>query len=522
MRQRYSHIILGLLLLLSLLIVVSYSTNKANKQTDKTQAQTSQPQSPKATVVASNFDIPWAVAFLPDGAMLITERPGKVKHLPKGSQQATQVAAINEVKHSGEGGLLGIAVHPQFSTNSFVYVYYTYGGNGNNTQNRVARYTFANNQFTSPTTIVDAIPGASNHNGGRIKFGPDGFLYITTGDAAEPSRSQDKNSLAGKILRVTDAGQPAPGNPFNNRTYSYGHRNPQGLAWNGSTLYATEHGQSFKDEVNKIDVGKNYGWPTIEGDEKQAGLESPLAHSGSNSWAPSGTAFFNGSVFFAGLRGTALFEAVPQGNTATIKSHFKGELGRIREAIVGPDNQLYITTTNRDGRGSPKGDDDKIYRVSFGTASPNNGGVNPTFGALGPCPSCTDQVPSPVGSVVPNPGTSDPLINSPSPITDPCETSTENVSLANNKHDDDDDDSDDRKKHWKHEGAVSGIVEAMLRFLTEFLNLILKFFGGGQINLPNQDGGGGDQQPCDEANIPNAVPSESLIPSEPVMLPSGT
>jgi len=314
------------------------------------------------STVAENLEIPWALTFLPDNRILVTERPGRVKIVNQNGNLAL-AATISSVKHIGEGGLLGIALHPNFKENSFVYLYYTYSGSGNNTLNRVARYKLENNQLINEEIIVNEIPGASNHNGGRIKFGPDNMLYITTGDAQNPSQAQNRNSLAGKILRVTDEGSPAPGNPFGNLVYSFGHRNPQGLAWDRNKLWATEHGPSTRDEVNLIETGKNYGWPEIEGDEKKSGLENPVLNSGSDTWAPSGAAFYQGSVFFGGLRGSALFEKTADNK---LEEHFKNEFGRIREVVLGPDNYLYITTSNRDGRGLVKPGDDKIIRIDPG------------------------------------------------------------------------------------------------------------------------------------------------------------
>jgi glucose/arabinose dehydrogenase len=296
--------------------------------------------------------------------MLVTERPGDLSIISNGEKKLISRLPSKEI---GEGGLMGLALDPDFTSNHFIYVQYTYSGNGNDTLNRVVRYKFENNNLSDEKIIADAIPGAANHNGGRIKFGPDGFLYVTTGDAQEPSRSQDRNSLAGKILRITRDGDAASGNPFGTRVYSYGHRNPQGLAWDSSgKLYSTEHGrsgiQSGLDELNLIESGKNYGWPEIQGDETRSGMTTPLVHSGADTWAPGGAAFANGSIFFAGLRGSALYEYKIA--ERRIVEHFKGKYGRLREAIVGPDNMLYITTSNRDGRGSPAGDDDKIIRVN--------------------------------------------------------------------------------------------------------------------------------------------------------------
>lgn len=326
-----------------------------------------------ATVIAEDLDTPWGIAFLPDGNMLVTERSGTVRLVQNdGSRTAETVANLSRVKEIGEGGLLGITLHPTFTSNNFVYLYYTYDGSSNPTLNRVVRMKFENNSLSNEEIIVDAIPGASNHNGGRIKFGSDGNLYITTGDAQNPSQAQSRNSLAGKVLRTTDEGKAVSGNPFGNLVYSYGHRNPQGIAWdaNGS-LWETEHGRSGAlsglDEINFIESGKNYGWDTIQGDETQSGLVTPVRHSGSDTWAPSGAAFAGSSLFFSGLRGQALYEAVIQDREVTdFKEHFKGEFGRIREVILGPDSLLYITTSNQDGRGSPKTNDDKIIRINPG------------------------------------------------------------------------------------------------------------------------------------------------------------
>ncbi|MBP9719053.1 MAG: PQQ-dependent sugar dehydrogenase [Candidatus Levybacteria bacterium] len=324
-------------------------------------------------IVAQNLDTPWAVAVLPDNSMLVTERKGTVQFIDaKGNLATASVGTLSSVKEIGEGGLLGIALHPKFTTNNYVYLYYTYGQNGNNTRNRVVRMTYKDGTLGNEKIVVDNIPGASNHNGGRIKFGPDNYLYITTGDAQEPSAAQDKNSLAGKILRVTDTGKPVPGNPFNNAVYSYGHRNVQGLAWDDQKqLWATEHGrsgvQSGLDELNLIKPGLNYGWPEIEGDERRSGMQTAKRNSGGNTWAPAGAAFIGNSLFFAGLRGQTLYEAVIEnGNVTEIKEHLTFERGRIREVIAAPQGggMLYITTSNLDGRGSPAAGDDKILKVN--------------------------------------------------------------------------------------------------------------------------------------------------------------
>ncbi len=325
----------------------------------------------RITVLAQHLDTPWAMTFLPDKSLFVTERKGTVWHIPTDwSFSPRMIATLPSVKEIGEGGLLGITLHPDFENNKYVYLYYTYNSTGDETRNRVVRTTYQNNRLEDETVILDAIPGAPNHNGGRIAFGPDGFLYITTGDAQEPSQAQNTKTLGGKILRVTDTGEAAPGNPFDNEIYSYGHRNAQGITWDANgNLWATEHGrsglQSGLDELNRIEKGNNYGWPTIQGDETRPGMVTPVANSGAiTTWAPGGITSLNGSLYFTGLRGKSLYKVTFQGNIPTVTEYLVNEFGRIREVIVGPDGLLYITTSNRDGRGTPTADDDKIIRVN--------------------------------------------------------------------------------------------------------------------------------------------------------------
>lgn len=336
----------------------------ANKQTESKDTR-------EVKVVAENLDVPWAIAFLPDGNLLVTERVGKVLLIDKnGEKEPKLVAQIPEVREIGEGGLLGIALHPDFLNSSYVYLYYTYSESESNTLNRVVRMVYESDKLKNQEIIIDKIPGASNHNGGRIKFGPDKMLYIGTGDAQNPSYAQDKNSLAGKILRVTDEGKAVQGNPFGNLIYSFGHRNVQGLSFNEKEeLFATEHGRSGVlsglDEINIIIPGKNYGWPAIQGDTKREGMETPVKNSGNTTWAPSGAAFIGNSFFFSGLRGETLYEAIIENDQVlNFKEHFKNQYGRLREVVLGPDNLLYITTSNRDGRGEEVSSDDRIIRIN--------------------------------------------------------------------------------------------------------------------------------------------------------------
>lgn len=316
---------------------------------------------PALTTYVSQRRVVWALDFLPDGRMIFTERAGAVNLVESGGQikEVLKVA----VHATSESGLHGVAVDPSFNDNRFVYLYYTYRSDGASTRNRVSRYILDDGALTDEKIIVDGIPGASTHDGGRLKFGPDSFLYITTGDAQEPSLSQDRSSLAGKILRVTREGEPAPGNPFGTRVYSYGHRNPQGITWdNQGRMWASEHGPSARDELNVIEAGANYGWPVITGTETRDGMRSPILQSGQSTWAPAGVAYFSGSIFFAGLRGSALYEYTIASGTLT--THLKDRLGRIRDVIVGPDGFLYVATSNRDGRGLPTAEDDRILKIN--------------------------------------------------------------------------------------------------------------------------------------------------------------
>lgn len=364
--------LIAIVVLATLTFLVSYDLFK-KESSSSLPASSSQVQSDeeRMTILAENLDTPWAIAILPDGGMLVTERKGTVRFIAQNGELRQQpVGELPEVVESGEGGLLGITLHPDFVTNNYVYLYYTYNQNGNNTLNKVVRMTYKSNSLQNKKDILTEIPGASNHDGGRIKFGPDNNLYIGTGDAQEPSTSQNRNTLAGKILRVTDNGDPVEGNPFNNEVYSYGHRNVQGLAWDKeNNLWATEHGrsgiQSGLDEVNLIHSGKNYGWPEIEGDETRGGMQTAARNSGNTTWAPSGAAIIGDSLFFSGLRGRTLYEAVIKDKRITeLKEHFSGEFGRIREVVADKEGNLIITTSNTDGRGIPKRNDDKVIRIN--------------------------------------------------------------------------------------------------------------------------------------------------------------
>lgn len=324
---------------------------------------------PAIQEVVTDLDIPWDIVFLPSGNLLVTQRPGSVLHIQSETQTAIPVSGV---EHFGEGGLLGIVLHPEYETNKYVYLYLT-TRTESGLQNRVERYVFneRNSSLNNRTVILEDIPGAIYHDGGKLAFGPDGHLYITTGDAGNANSAQDTNSLAGKILRLTDTGEIPEDNPFNNEVYSFGHRNPQGIAWDSTgRMWSTEHGpsgiSSGFDEINLITKGNNYGWPTVRGAQTRSGMHSPVIQSGSeDTWAPAGMAIHDNTVFFAGLRGESLYSAKISGSELTdFTQHFTGEFGRLRAVVVDPTQRwLYISTSNQDGRGTAQENDDKIIRI---------------------------------------------------------------------------------------------------------------------------------------------------------------
>lgn len=335
-------------------------------------------------IVATGLEVPWALGFGPDGALYVTERPGRLVRVRDG--RVERVAEIPDVRRTAEGGLLGLALDPQFAENQFLYLYHSYRSTSAGTLNRVVRYRLADAGLTEPRILVDNIPGARFHDGGRLKFGPDGTLYLTTGDAEQPQLAQVHTSLAGKILRIRPDGTIPADNPFpGSPVYSLGHRNPQGLAWDaGGQLWSTEHGPSglgancCHDEVNRIEAGENYGWPFRAGiGPGSSGIVSgvspidPVAESGpTETWAPASAAIVGNALYFGGLRGEALFALDLANPSAGVRRYFHQEFGRIRDVVVGPDGMLYLTTSNRDGRGTPRPDDDKILRIDPAALAP--------------------------------------------------------------------------------------------------------------------------------------------------------
>jgi glucose/arabinose dehydrogenase len=324
--------------------------------------------------VAEGLVVPWDVAFVDQRTILVTERGGRVRVVRDGKVQSRPAASI-DVDASGEGGLLGIALNPAFPR--VVYVYYT-----RSTGNRVSRFNLRGDlTFGEERVLIDRIPSAGIHDGGRIAFGPDDMLYVTTGDAGEPRRAADRRSLAGKILRIEPDGSVPADNPFRGSpVYSYGHRNPQGIAWDSrGRLFESEHGPTSElgglccnDEINRITAGGFYGWPYRAGERAAFGGTppddpiAPLASSGSDTWAPAGLVVDGTSALLvAALRGSRLMRFAFSGGGSALEdpSRALAGFGRLRAARFGPDGCLYLTTSNRDGRGSPRSNDDRILRV---------------------------------------------------------------------------------------------------------------------------------------------------------------
>ncbi|BFD25062.1 MAG: PQQ-dependent sugar dehydrogenase [Candidatus Parcubacteria bacterium] len=328
------------------------------------------PPEEKINFILSDLSIPWEIVFLPDEAILVSERTGDLIKYQDGRSEKISIANVAAV---GEGGLLGMVLHPDFNNNNYIYLYFTVSEN-NKLSNKIVRYYLSLAPFalTDPQEIIKDVPGSNNHNGGRIAFGPDEKLYVTTGDAGNANAAQNRDSLAGKILRLNDNGSIPADNPFGSAVWSYGHRNAQGLTWDDAgRLWATEHGRSGAlsglDELNLIEPGKNYGWPLIQGDDQQTEMIAPRLHSGAKTtWAPASLAYYDNYLYFAGLRGEALY-AVPvneNGDLGDLETFFMGDYGRLRIVKVGPDNSFYLGTSNQDGRGRVRAGDDKIIKMA--------------------------------------------------------------------------------------------------------------------------------------------------------------
>ncbi len=310
--------------------------------------------------IADDLEVPWGIAFLPDGSALVTERDsGKVLQIA--DRKVTEVGQVDEARPQGEGGLLGVAVSPSYAEDGRVFLYAS-----TSEDNRVLRTTFRNGSLGRLEPIVTGIPNAFNHDGGRMIFGPDGMLYISTGEAGQPELAQDRGSLGGKILRVTQDGDPAPGNPDRSSPiWTWGHRNVQGLAFDDEGhLWASEFGQDTFDELNLIQKGRNYGWPEVEGKGDEPGMTNPQVTWSTDDASPSGLAFIDGRLWLGALRGERLWRIDVKGEKATNdKAFFVGDYGRMRTVVPAPDGNFWVTTSNRDGRGDPADEDDRILLV---------------------------------------------------------------------------------------------------------------------------------------------------------------
>ncbi|MCA0971172.1 PQQ-dependent sugar dehydrogenase [Halobacillus litoralis] len=310
-------------------------------------------------VLADELRSPWDLEIYGED-YFISEREGNVVTVADGQVNRAPLQTSEEIVQIGEGGLLGFHLHPDYETNNLAFAYHTYEDNG--LKNRVVLVENQGSEWIEIESVLENIPGARFHNGGRIEMSPDCFLFVTTGDALEENTARDLSSLSGKILRMNMDGRVPSDNPINNSyVYSYGHRNPQGLAWTEEgQLYASEHGPDAHDEINRIDAGADYGWPDYVGDEHDDSVTAPLFHTGTETWAPSGITIYEDQLWIATLRGTALRTLSLEGGNPEVVTE---QYGRIRD-VVEQEGVLFFITNNTDGRGSPADNDDRLVRYS--------------------------------------------------------------------------------------------------------------------------------------------------------------
>jgi glucose/arabinose dehydrogenase len=320
------------------------------------------------STLAEELESPWGAAVMPGGDLLVTSRDeGTITRVDAESGEKTEIGSVPGVAPGGEGGLLGLAISPSFASDRQVYVYFTTASD-----NRIARLLYdeqkpAGQQLGAPDTVLRGIPKGVIHNGGRIAFGPDKMLYAGTGETGETGLAQDKESLGGKILRMTPDGRPVHGNPeADSVVYSYGHRNVQGLAWDSEKrLWAAEFGQNTWDELNLVEPGKNYGWPEVEGKGGRPGFVDPVAQWRTTEASPSGIAYAQGSIWMAGLLGERLWR-IPLSGTAPSadpQPFLEEEYGRLRTVVPAGGNKLWLLTSETDTRGTPESGDDKILQL---------------------------------------------------------------------------------------------------------------------------------------------------------------
>jgi aldose sugar dehydrogenase len=332
----------------------------------------------------AGLDVPWSIVFTGASRALIAERPGRVRVVENGALRTEPLIALTDVEQRSETGLMGLTLDPGYASNRRFYLAYAYA-DGGDIRVRVVRYRDDGGGASERTVIIEGLPAARFHAGCRLGFGPDGKLYVTTGDATRPESAQDLGSLAGKTLRLNDDGTIPVDNPFAARAgarreiFSYGHRNAQGLDWQPGTgvMFQTEHGPSGGDapgggdEVNIVEAGRNYGWPLVHHRESGAGMVSPLieytpAIAPASGMFYRGDAFpqFRGNFFFGNLRGESLVRLVLDGRRVVREERLLADAyGRLRAVAEGPDGAIYVATSNRDGRGTPASNDDRILRL---------------------------------------------------------------------------------------------------------------------------------------------------------------
>ncbi|WP_062106087.1 PQQ-dependent sugar dehydrogenase [Bacillus niameyensis] len=351
--------------LVFILLLVGCSANNQQDAGHNNNGQnipSSQLENEALEVVAEDLEAPWSIEKIND-IFYLTERAGSIVKIENGELGRQRVELEKELATAAEAGLLGFVLAPDFQESNVAYAYYTYVDNSGQF-NRIITLHLEDHVWREESVLLDKIPSGSYHHGGRLKMGPDDKLYATTGDASEREIAQDLHSLGGKILRLNLDGSIPNDNPFSDSyVYSYGHRNPQGMTWlPDGTLYASEHGNSANDEINRIEAGQNYGWPSIEGYDEQDGMVSPLFTSGKElTWAPSGMDYYNGKLYVAALRGSAVLEFdLEKGGYREVIT----DLGRIRDVLI-EDKHLYFISNNSDGRGNPQENDDRLYRISI-------------------------------------------------------------------------------------------------------------------------------------------------------------
>lgn len=317
--------------------------------------------------VAEGLNTPWGLVALPEGGLLVASRDkGTITRVDETGGKS-ELGEVPGVSAAGEGGLLGLALSPDYAADHMVYAYFTSASD-----NRIVRMIYdparpAGDRLGAPDTVFKGIPKGMIHNGGRIAFGPDKMLYVGTGESGDRGLAQDRKSLGGKILRLTPEGEPAAGNPFpDSPVYSYGHRNVQGLAWDAKQrLFAAEFGQDTWDELNAIEPGADYGWPTAEGKSGDTEFRDPIAQWHTDDASPSGIAYAEGSIWMAGLKGQRLWRVPLKGTAASAdpQAFLEGDYGRLRTVVSAGGDKLWVTTSNTDGRGDPKAGDDRILEL---------------------------------------------------------------------------------------------------------------------------------------------------------------